>query len=371
MGTFKASYGTAEDWAHAAQACVDGLGRLPEGANLGFVYVTDLLSEDIQNIHAYLQTHTGIDTWIGTVGIGVLANDAEFMDKPAVVALVGAFGDDAFRVLETVKNEAESLPDGLQDWLAQSGAIAGIVHGDPENGATPDIIRDLGEQTETFLVGGITSSREACHQIAGRATGGGVSGVLFSAGVQVATGLSQGCAPLGGSHLISDAVDNVIIGLDGRKALDVFKEDIGELLARDLRRIGGYVHAALPIEGSDTGDYMVRELLGIDPARGWIAVAAPIEPGERVLFVRRDPESAKADLTQSLQNLKARLGEAPKGALYFSCVARGENMFDGPGGEIALVREVLGDIPVAGFFAGGEISNGRLYGYTGVMLLFM
>lgn len=371
MEQFKASYGLGEDWAHAAQACVDGLGHLPAEANLGFVYVTDVLSEDIQSILSYLQSHTDIATWIGSIGIGVLANTTEITDQPAVAALVGAFPDDAFHVMKSMKNEAMPLDDATRAWMAEKTPLVGIVHGDPENGATPDIIRELGERTNTFLVGGITSSREACHQIAGRATGGGVSGVLFSADVQVATGLSQGCAPLGPSHLISDAVDNVIVGLNGEKALDVFKEDIGEVLARDLRRASGYVHAALPIEGSDTGDYLVRELVGVDPARGWIAVASSVEPGERILFVRRDPDTARQDLEKTLVDLKARLTSPPKGALYFSCIARGANMFGEPGVELALIREVLGDVPTAGFFAAGEVSNGRLYGYTGVIMLFM
>lgn len=368
---FKAAYGKAEDWAHAAQACVDGLGRLPDGANLGFVYVSDLLGEDLQNILAYLQSHTGVKTWIGSVGIGVISGAREFVDDAVVSVLVGAFPPDAFHVLSTLKNEAEPLHQDTHTWLAAQGGFLGVVHGDPENGATPDIIAGLGETSSAFLVGGITSSREACHQVAGRACGGGVSGVLFSPAVQVASGVSQGCQPLASTHLISDCVDNVIVGLDGRKALDVFKEDIGEVLARDLSRVSGYIHAALPIEGSDTNDYMVRELLGIDPSRGWLAVAAPVEPGDRILFVRRDPETAKADLTAMLENLKARLPDPPKGALYFSCMARGENIFGAPDVEMSLVREAFGDVPLAGFFAGGEVSNSRLYGHTGVILLFL
>lgn len=368
---FKAAYGTAEDWAHAAQACVDSLGRVPAGANLGFLYVSDLLAEDIQKIHAYLQSHTGVKTWVGSIGIGVLANSAELMDTPAVAVLVGTFPEGGFQVVPSIKNEAADFDGALSAWLDANTPLAGVVHGDPENGATPDIILELAERTGTFLLGGVTSSRDACHQIAHRATGGGVSGVLFSSEVPVATGLSQGCIPLGPSHLISDCIDNVIVGLDGRKALDVFVEDIGEELALDLRRLGGVVHAALPIEGPDTGDYMVRELIGIDPARGWISVAAPVQPGERILFVRRDPDSARADLIRALDGVKGRLAGPPRGALYFSCVARGENMFGAPGAEMAVVRDVFGDVPLAGFFAGGEISNGRLYGYTGVIVLFL
>jgi small ligand-binding sensory domain FIST len=110
-------------------------------------------------------------------------------------------------------------------------------------------------------------------------------------------------------------------------------------------------------------------LTGIDPERGLIAVGHSVEPGDRLFFVRRDAAAAKRDLQTMLARTKSRL-ERPKAGLYFSCLARGPNMF-GPGSaERAILRETLGDIPVAGIFCNGEISNARLYGYTGVLALF-
>ena len=187
----------------------------------------------------------------------------------------------------------------------------------------------------------------------------------------VVTGLSQGCTPIGGSHVISDCLDNVLIGLDGRRALDVFQEDIGPELTADLSAVSGLIHAALPIHGSDTGDYLVRSLVGIDPARGWLAIAGQIEPGDRVIFVRRDPESAAADLTQMLGRLKERLDGPPKGGVYVSCVARGASLFGEEGAEMAIIRATLGDVPLVGFYANGEVSFNRLYAYTGVLTLFV
>ncbi len=171
--------------------------------------------------------------------------------------------------------------------------------------------------------------------------------------------------------MISDCLDNVIIGLDGERALDVFKEDIGDLLARDLGRAAGYIHAALPIEGSDVADYLVRNLVGIDPVRGWLGIGGHVRPGDRIMFVRRDPESARKDLAAMLEKLAKRLPQAPRGGVFFSCVARGVNMFGVPGVEMELIRDTLGKFPLVGFYAGGEVSNCRLYGYTGVLALFL
>ena len=93
---------------------------------------------------------------------------------------------------------------------------------------------------------------------------GGFSGVLFGEEVGLLTRLSQGCSPIGPHRTIPQAQRNILITLDGRRALDVLKEDIGEELSRDLMRIGATVFVGLPIQGSDTGDYLVRNLVGIE-----------------------------------------------------------------------------------------------------------
>jgi small ligand-binding sensory domain FIST len=198
-----------------------------------------------------------------------------------------------------------------------------------------------------------------------------VSGVLFAPGIAVATGQSQGCSPAGPMHTVTDAVENVVVALDGRKPIEVLKEDLGLPDARALQALSGSVHAAFPVTGSDTGDYTVRTLVGADPVRGWLAVGGPVAAGDRIMFVRRDPKSAETDLARMADALKRRAGGRPKAGLYISCIARGVGMFGREGRELALIRERLGEFPLAGFYAGGEISNARLYGYTGILVLFL
>ena len=194
--------------------------------------------------------------------------------------------------------------------------------------------------------------------------------MLFSGRVSITTGLSQGCSLIGGRHQITGCQRNVIQTIDDRPALDVFKEDIGEVLARDLRRVGGYIFAALPIPGSDTGDYLVRNLIGIDPDQGLLAIGDLVHPGMEIQFARRDAETAREDLVHMIQGLLSRLPGPARGALYHSCLGRGRNLFGEDSAEMQLVRRLLGDVPLAGFYANGEISHHRLYGYTGVLTLF-
>lgn len=161
------------------------------------------------------------------------------------------------------------------------------------------------------------------------------------------------------------------MAIDERPALEVFKEDIGELLARDLRKVSGRIFAGIPVRGSDTGDYLVRNLMAIDAERQWIAIAERMAPGDSILFCRRDAASALEDLRRMLEGLKRRAPTPPKAGLYFSCVARGPNLFEGDSEELRTIREVVGEFPLAGFFGNGEIAHDRLYGYTGVLALFL
>ncbi len=371
----------ADTWSAAAKDLETGLAELrPQGGRqfLGFLYVSDALAEDFGSIVSYLRQKTGVQHWIGSVGMGICGNAQEVFQRPGAAVMVGDFEKDAFRVVPMIGQAVDELDAETKAWMAHAMPPFGVVHGDPMNAAVPGLVEGLAQEMENavlevpgFLVGGLTSSGAAHYQLADDVVGGGLSGALFAPSVEVATGLTQGCQPLGPAHRVTDCMENVIMTLDGEAALDVFKEDIGELLARDLGRVVGYVHAAFPIVGSDTGDYVVRNLMGIDPERRWLAVGGMVETGDQVMFVRRDPAGAEADLRSMLEGLMARVPSRPRGALYFSCVARGPGMFGSEGQETALVQEVLGDVPLVGFFGQGEISNARLYGYTGVLTLFL
>lgn len=367
--------GTA--WAAVAKGCLEALGELPEGASLGFLYVTDALAGDLGSIVTFLRERSGIRDWVGTVGAGVVASGVEYYDRPALSLLVAALPEDAVRPFAPVIAAPEEgglagFTEAHGAWIARHRPILGVVHGDPRNRALVEIVEGLAGATSAFLVGGLTASQGVLPQVAGDIVDGGVSGVLFSSEQMVVSGLSQGCTPIGEEHSITAADDpGIVMQIDGRPALEVLREDVGELLARDLRRIGGYIFAALPIPGSDTGDYLVRNLVGLDSERGWLQIGAEVSTGDRLRFCRRDHDSARADLKRMLEDLRERAGGAPRGALYFSCVARGRHLFGAQSEELQLIRETFGDMPLTGFFANGEISNNRLYGYTGVLTLLL
>jgi len=368
---FLAAHASGDGWAAVAKACADQLGTLPPAANLGFLYVTDALAGDLASILTFLRERTRIADWVGTVGLGVASPGREYFDVPAAAVLVAALPHDSLRLFSPDEASARQLGAATDRWFTRVRPMLGIVHGDPR---APDIaarIGSLSREASLFLVGGLAASAAAPLQIAGRVVEGGLSGVLLAPDIPVISGLTQGCSPIGPVRRVTEARDNILMAIDDRPALEVFKEDIGELLSRDLKRVAGLIFAGFPVAGSDTGDYLVRNLVAIDLPRQWLAVAHAVAPGDAVLFCRRDPVSAAADLQRMLDQLKRRAQGVPRAGLYFSCVARGPNLFGEPSQELTMIRDTLGDFPLAGFFGNGEIAHDRLYGYTGVLALFL
>ncbi len=370
---FLAGHATAADWRDAAAEIVGQLGTVTSAHRLGFLYVTPHFAEHLGDIGDFLGEQTGVPHWVGTAGLGICGTGKEYFDEPALAVMVAPIPEDAFRVFSGVSEDTSALMERHRDWLDGPVTPLSVVHGDPRNQRLPDLVEALCESTNGFLVGGLTAAHDKFPQLADAVEEGGLSGVMISLdAVPVQSGLTQGCSPIGAMHQVTKAQDNIIFELDDRPALDVFKEDIGEVLARDLRRVAGYIFAALPVSGSDTGDYMVRNLVGMDPNSGAVAIGEYIAAGEQVMFCRRDHDSAVKDMRRMLSDLKKRTGGSPvRGGLYFSCCARGPNQFGPDSAELSLVAKELGEFPLVGFFANGEINNNRLYGYTGVLTLFL
>jgi len=366
---FKYGHSNAPQWSEAAQACLSQMGDIPATANLGFIYVTDKLANRMSDILGFVKESTGIAHWVGTTGIGICSSGQEYLDQPAIVMMLGAFPEHAFHVFSTIQNQ-DDLAGEIR--VGNDAAYFGIVHGDPNNHHVSALIEQFAAKMESgFVVGGLSSSRNQNVQVADDIMQGGLSGVVFSSEVAVATRLTQGVSPIGAMHEITECERNVIVKIDGRPAFDVLKEEIGEVLSRDLNRVAGYIFVGLPIAGSDTGDYLVRNLIGIDEERKLLAIGESLKPGMPLMFCRRDGSSAVDDMQRMLSDLKSGLSSRPRGGVYYSCLGRGESMF-GPGSvELKMISQALGDVPLVGFFANGEISHNRLYGYTGVLTLFL
>ncbi len=370
MTQFRSASGTGPDWLAACDACIADLGDLSMTANLGFVYVSDALAHAMDLIAERLRTATGIDHWIGTGGCAVCASGQGVFDQGAIVILAAALPPHGFRVFDGYFEQGD---DKRHAMMGGSAGCVGIVHGDARQAKIPSIIEQLSREADTFLVGGLTSaSGNGAMQLAGRPTEGGLSGVLMSSDVPVVTGLTQGCTPIGPMREITGMDGPWIETLDGRPALDALKEDVGPILAKNPDRMAGFIFAARP-QGEDVrSGYLVRELGDNDPIRKLILVDDDLSRGDHLCFVKRNPEAARVDLKRMIGDLRVRAaGRSVLGALYHSCLARGQYMFGTESTELLMIEEELGRVPLAGLFTNGEIFENRLYGYAGVLTLFL
>ncbi|MFM2053700.1 MAG: hypothetical protein RL456_1737 [Pseudomonadota bacterium] len=354
---------------------------------LGLVYLTDAYASRAEDLLAEMRARWPGVAWAGGVGIGVAASGVEYFDEPALAIMLADLPPDSF-----------GLYSGERP-LGRAGWSVALVHGD---GATPDladVLAELAGRTATgYLFGGLMASRGRRVQFCASADGaggvyeGGVSGVAFTGAVRLLSRVTQGCMPVGPARRVDAAGDHVVIRLDGEPALDCLLGDLGIDLA-DPRTAVPVLRATL-VGLTDAGDDVlarggqfgadtrVRHLIGLDPMRSAVAIADTVEPGMQLTFCRRDPEAARRDLMRICAELRDELSppdgdpsaaEADEivGAVYVSCSGRGGPHFGGPSAELQIVRHALGDVPLVGFFAAGEVARHHLYGYTGVLTVFV
>ena len=355
-------------WKELAKACIEKLSPISKDANLGFVYVTDAASGNLSDLLKYLRQHTGIDSWTGSVGLGICTSQKAVFERPAIALMIAAIPSQSFQIF-TSGTTNQFAPETIS-WIAGQKPIHGIVHCDPRRADLNETIAATSAISSCFLVGAASSARQTPWQIANTVLEGGLSGVLLTSDVPATIGVTQGCSSIGPARRITKASGNVVLEIDGRPALDVFISDIGELQSRDLHRAARQMFVGFPLTDGDENDYIVRYIFDIDVDRKSFATSQSFAENSTILFCRRDAQSATADLERMLKRMKLRIGQKPKGGLYFNCIARGPNMFGPDFEELELVHDILGEFPLVGFCGNGEVSHNRLYYYTGVLMVF-
>lgn len=395
MRSFRHGHASHPDWRTAAELVLAQLehrqGQPPThqataASGLGLLYVTEAFAGHLGDIAALFDTHLPDVQWVGAGAHGVCVAGAEYVDEPALAAMICELPDDDWRIfsgkqrLPVAGDEAAELPSAV------------LVHADPSTPDLAELISELATRTGNgVLFGGLIGGDNDGTQLAERPVQGGLSGVAFGQSVRLLSRLTQGCAPLAREHRISDCSSHYIRELDGRPALDVLLEDLDVPETVRRSRDGDEILRALPTDRLARGlmigfapaqterhigfgDYAVRNVIGIDPHNRLLAVAAKPQHGDRAVFCTRDQRAARADLIRICTELREELETESLrvlGAHYVSCVARGEHLFGVPGAEVDIVSHNLGEIPLIGFFANGEIAGDRLYGYTGILTLFV
>ena len=372
MDRFLFAHGAGESADRLLEDCLNQLGDIPPEANFGFLYLSDSLADSAEPLIKRLKLATGISTWVGTVGMGIIGGSTEYYDEPAMAIMVAGFNEADFQMVPNLHGDNTALSAELASWCSANDFNVGLLHADPQTANLQPLLAKLGEDIPTsFLVGGISSSRGRNAQFAEEVLQGGVSGALFSQAVPIMTNLTQGCSPIGPRHVVTQCDRNILHTIDDRPALDVLTEEVGEVIAQDWNQAAGYIFAGIVNKNSDVDDYSIRQLVGIDPDAKLVAIGDYLQHNDEIIFCKRDGSTALEDMERMLLELKRRCPSTIKGGVYVSCLGRGRHQFGSNSEEARFIHTVLGDFPLVGFFANGEIHKSALYGFTGVLTLFV
>lgn len=434
MKLFPYAHATHPQWGMAAnlalaqlraQMALHGYANNP---TLALLYITDHYAAHAQDILAHLSAELPTVTdWAGTVGVAIASNNVEYVDEPALALMLCELPTDQYRVFSGVAPlglgfQAHSALVHADAQMAELTDLIDELAARTESGYLFGGLASSRGQSLQFAVAGDGNVKGQ-----GGASGvfsGGLSGVAFGSGVHLVSRVTQGAQPIGKTHRVSAAERNVVLALDGEPALTVLLRELGvnldeprEALKAVRATLAGLTDAPTPNAGvgveragatgtpwraepelRHTGnfgpDVLVRHIIGLDPGRNGVALASLVSENMTLTFCQRHVQAARADLMRICAEIReelepqelaldiatalsdAEVDAAPHpargiaGAVYVSCAGRGGAHFGGPSAELQIIRRALGDVPLVGFFAAGEIARNHLYGYTGVLTVF-
>lgn len=366
----------------ALEASLEALAQSgSDHADLVLVFVTgDAHPRAHELLHAVRRV-TGARVVVGCSGAGVLTQRREVEAEPAVAVL--AVRDDRLVVTPflAADQERDELAAEVAERVGPTVAEGGCLLVLPDAlGLDPR--RLLGGLQDALgfvpVIGAVAAGTPIFELFATDAARGGLAGVALS-GPEPLIGVAQGCMPIGAPYVITRAEENVVHEIGSRPAVEVLREALASLPdpAERIRRAGIFAGLAMDPAKSplERGDFLVRNLLGVDQASGALAVAERVRVGQTIQFQIRDPRSSREDLESTLEALAGRLGgRRPAFGCYFNCAGRGQGLFGIPDHDVALIRKHLGDFPLAGFFGNGEFAPlGRrnfFHTYTGALVVF-
>jgi len=275
-------------------------------------------------------------------------------------------------------------PDALREQTGVGpGSQAVIVLADPFTTPANDVIRALSglaeEEQALPIVGGLASgASQPGHNLIimdDHVQSAGMAGVTLQGEIDVSAVVSQGCRPVGTTHVITAAEGNTIHQIGGRPATELLRDQATQLSDRDKALLGRGLFVGQVINEHKShfgrGDFLIRAVTGMDDQTGRLVIGDQVRIGQTVQFHVRDAASADEDFNLLLD--MQQLHDDPLAGMLVTCNGRGTRLFDDEHHDAATVQRRLGEMPLAGFFAAGEIgpigTQSFLHGHTACLVL--
>lgn len=358
-----------------------------EGCHLAFVFFSPHFSSEIKTMIEMIHEKLHPQTLIGCMGEGVIGGEKEIEEHPGLV-LWGIRNTDMQVVPFILTPKTEGEIPSLEGW---PDALVSATHphtfflfADPFSTPIDELFSLLDQHTPgSSAIGGFSSGGrdvgESRLVLDREIIESGVVGVAVHGGMEIRTVVSQGCQPIGERYVVTKVDRNVILELGGIPPLERLETTLQALNEHEQQQVAHGLQVGIAMDEHRSefgqGDFLIRGLLGADRQSGSLAVADFVQEGQTVQFHVRDAQAASEDFQLLLSQERLTHPDGlPKGGLLFSCNGRGQRFFETPHHDVATVQQRIGAIPIAGFFAGGEIGpvSGKnyLHGYTASMALF-
>ena len=375
---------------------IEGQMASSPGPDLLLLFVSYSLADSFESIVTLLRTSLKPVHLLAVVGESIIGPEQEVERLPAVSALAISAPD---AILHSFHLAQDEWPEVLAEEEFLNLHVAPPAGTNPEAAPlraffmfadpfTTPVVQLLDACSQSFpaapVIGGMASGMqnpgETRLALDGEIFTAGLVGVSFSGDIEIDTLVSQGCRAVGETFVVTKGHQNVIETLDGKPALAAIEEMVQglPLLDRQLLANGGLQVGRVIDQGKGTygkGDFLIRSLVGVRRETGAVLIGDMIRTGQTLQFHVRDARTAHEEMRLLLEGetMLASSGAA-RGALLVTCNGRGTRLFDKPNHDVALTRQILGDIPIAGFFAGGEIgpvgNRNFVHGHTAVLALF-
>ncbi len=357
--------------------------------DLGFLFFTPHHVPELARIREEVVRRTGVRTLLGCTGGAIIGGGREVEDAPSATLWLASLPGVRIRPFSV---RAEQTPDGFcfpsdpEDLCVSCGVKSAVLLlGEPYSMPVDAFLRRFNEDCPGVpVVGGMASG--------GRGPGGnfllinermrrdGAAGVMLSGPLRFRTIVSQGCRPIGRHHVVTQCDRNAVLELGGKPALRCVQEMFRELTREDRELFQSAPHVGVVMNEHQRafgpGDFLIRNVMGVDPDSGAIFLGDYVRRGQTIQFHVRDGRAATDDLCALLDREKndGWHGRGPRAALMFTCNGRGSRFFGRPDHDIGRLRDHLGAIPVSGFFAQGEVGpvgdRNHLHGFTTCVALF-
>ncbi|MBD2150322.1 FIST C-terminal domain-containing protein [Pseudanabaena sp. FACHB-1277] len=373
-----------------------------QSLDLGFLFVSTAFASDYPRLLPLLAEKLAIKNLIGCSGGGIVGNTQEFEDKPAIALLIGHLPKAECKIFHIGDHQLPDLDSPPDRWEAITMVDPStnpnfVLLGDPFSFPISDLIQGLDfAYPNAVKVGGLASSggmganalfcfHDYNHYKLYRT---GLLGVAIWGDVVIDPVVAQGCRPIGKIFQVSECERNLILGLEGKPPLTLLQDTVGDLSQSDRELAQHSLFIGVVMNefkaNPSQGDFLIRNIIGVDPRSGAIAVGDRIRPGQRVQLHLRDSKASAEDINEALVNYTNQLSleapnTSPSAALMFACMGRGERLYGRPNFDVSLLQKHLGEqyaglIPAGGFFCSGEIGpvggTTFLHGYTSVLGIF-